>query len=94
MVSNKEIRKNHKAKKKIPSSVDDLYGDMAISSEDLKKKFKKGIGNKKGYLICESCMGYYKLRKDESLEDFDRCQCGGQLKYIDNLKSSQLFRSE
>ncbi|MGZ7117943.1 MAG: hypothetical protein ACXVHS_10960 [Methanobacterium sp.] len=90
MISSKELRKNPKVKK-IPNSVDDIYEGMTIFSEDLMERLKK-TGNKKRYLICESCMGYYKLRKDESLEDFDHCQCGGQLKFIDNLKSSQLFR--
>lgn len=37
------------------------------------------------YLICEKCHGYYELQKGESLSDFDCCQCGGILKYYDNL---------
>jgi hypothetical protein len=38
-----------------------------------------------GYLVCENCGGYYKLQKGESPEDFDKCQCGGKLKYVDDL---------
>ena len=87
MVSNKEINKKLIEEKNSPGGLDDIYGDMTISSEDLKKKFSKRIGiMKRGYLVCESCMGYYKLQKDESLEDFDKCQCGGKLRYFDNLE--------
>jgi hypothetical protein len=39
-----------------------------------------------GYLVCEKCGGYYKLQKGESPEDFDNCQCGGKLKYVDDLE--------
>lgn len=87
MVSNKEISKKLIEEKKSPGGLDDIYGDMTISSEDLKKKFTKRKGiKKKGYLVCESCMGYYKLQKDESPEHFDNCQCGGILRYFDNLE--------
>ena len=39
-----------------------------------------------GYLICNKCGGYYKLKKDESSDDFDTCRCGGRLKYKKNLE--------
>lgn len=32
-------------------------------------------------MVCEKCGGYYELNEGESPEDFDRCQCGGKLKY-------------
>ncbi|MCZ3365463.1 MULTISPECIES: hypothetical protein [Methanobacterium] len=38
-----------------------------------------------GYLVCEKCNSYYKLQPGESPEDFDRCQCGGELKYYENI---------
>jgi len=38
-----------------------------------------------GYLICDKCKGYYKLKEGESIDDFDNCQCGGKLRYIDNI---------
>jgi hypothetical protein len=37
------------------------------------------------YLICEECEGYYELQSGESADDFDTCQCGGHLKYFDNI---------
>ncbi len=40
------------------------------------------------YIICESCNGYYKLEEGESLEDFEACRCGGELRYAeDNFMS-------
>lgn len=38
---------------------------------------------KNEYIICEDCEGYYKLEKGESLDDFDACHCGGNLKYAE-----------
>lgn len=52
--------------------------------------------NTKGYLVCTQCKGYYELQENESPEDFDKCECGGSLKYYkpqtpreDNLKSTK-----
>ena len=39
-----------------------------------------------GYLICGKCKNYYKLQSDESTKDFvDHCDCGGKLRYVENL---------
>ncbi len=37
------------------------------------------------YLICKKCNGYYRLKEDESPEDFDVCSCGGELILVDNI---------
>ena len=39
------------------------------------------ISPKEEGIVCDNCGGYYKLQKGESLEDFDKCECGGTLKY-------------
>lgn len=39
-----------------------------------------------GYLICKECDGYYELQEGEYPEDFDRCQCGGNLEYVEEIK--------
>jgi hypothetical protein len=39
-----------------------------------------------GYLICQRCGGYYKLREGESADDFVSCECYGPLKYVENLE--------
>lgn len=38
------------------------------------------------YIICDDCGGYYKLRDEESLKDFEECQCGGNLRYAQSFK--------
>ncbi|BDZ71499.1 HEAT repeat domain-containing protein [Methanobacterium petrolearium] len=38
-----------------------------------------------GYLICQNCGGYYKLKEGESSEDFVACECYGPLVYVENL---------
>ena len=35
-----------------------------------------------GYLECENCGGYYELQPGESPKDFEKCKCGGKLKYM------------
>lgn len=37
--------------------------------------------NLKRYLKCKSCNGYYLLESGESLADFEKCTCGGELEY-------------
>jgi len=38
-----------------------------------------------GYLVCEKCEGYYELQENESPQDFSSCECGGNLKFVENL---------
>ena len=39
-----------------------------------------------GYLVCDKCNEYYKLQPGESPYDFtDKCECGGNLKYYENI---------
>ncbi|MDP3034076.1 MAG: hypothetical protein Q8M97_03050 [Methanobacteriaceae archaeon] len=42
-----------------------------------------------GYIICEKCGGYYELQSGEFADDFENCQCGGNLKLVEDsfLKS-------
>lgn len=42
-----------------------------------------------GYLICEKCGGYYKLEKGESPEDFEACNCGGTLSYVEYIQKDR-----
>jgi hypothetical protein len=37
------------------------------------------------YLICDRCNGYYELQEGESKEDFQECQCGGNLTFCTEL---------
>lgn len=38
------------------------------------------------YLVCEKCRGYYELQEGESKDEFEFCQCGGNLKYINSIE--------
>jgi hypothetical protein len=42
-----------------------------------------------GYLICNKCEGYYQLQEGESPKDFDRCQCGGTLEYVEEIENQK-----
>lgn len=46
-----------------------------------------------GYLICEECGMQYKLKEGETAEDFIDCECGGNLKEVENLKHNNLTQS-
>lgn len=57
------------------------------NSETLKQFGIELPPNTQGYLICDKCSGYYQLQPDESADDFsDTCECGGELKYKENLE--------
>jgi ribosomal protein L40E len=47
-----------------------------------------------GYVKCEKCAGYYELQKGESPDDFEKCQCGGKLKYIKSIPESSSKSSD
>jgi len=48
-----------------------------------------------GYLVCEKCKNYYELQLGEKPEDFDgKCECGGELKYVETLGSSDTKNME
>ncbi|MGC9516155.1 MAG: hypothetical protein ACP5C3_00490 [Methanomicrobiales archaeon] len=36
-----------------------------------------------GYLLCEKCMGYIKLKEGESPHKYKKCKCGGNLIYLE-----------
>jgi hypothetical protein len=41
------------------------------------------------YLVCDTCKCYYELQTGELPTDFsDKCDCGGKLKYLETLESS------
>lgn len=51
--------------------------------DELQNYRKKEYGQ--GYLICDTCGGYYELQHDESPDDFDGCGCGGKLNFSRTL---------
>lgn len=89
MVSNEEIRRKL-AEKRNPNK--NSLTEGTVSSDELKKKFKAKRNNQSenpGYLVCDTCGGYYELQSGESPDDFlDECECGGNLKHTKNVNSS------
>ncbi len=65
-----------------------FYGKNYLKSElrnivDVIKYLKPANG---GYLVCDKCNEYYQLQPGESPDDFmDRCECGGNLTYYENI---------
>lgn len=58
-----------------------LIGDKKKYHKTLKKSLEGG------FLICDTCGGYYELQPGESLDDFaDECECGGKLKYLESVE--------
>lgn len=55
-----------------------------------KKSLKSVISKGSGYLFCNHCGGYYKLKKDESPRDFVKCECGNPLEFCKNKKELDL----
>jgi zinc-ribbon domain len=51
-----------------------------VSTNEIKKRLE-ARKSKQGFLICDSCGGFYELQEGESPGDFETCQCGGKLKY-------------
>ncbi|MCZ3366767.1 MULTISPECIES: TIGR04086 family membrane protein [Methanobacterium] len=39
------------------------------------------------YLICKKCGGYYKLKEGEKPDEFEACECGGTLRYVQNFNA-------
>ncbi|HOI40495.1 MAG TPA: hypothetical protein PL168_07180 [Methanobacterium sp.] len=52
-----------------------------VSNEEISHQLRnKREGKDLKYLVCDSCQGYYELKSNESIEDFDLlCECGGSL---------------
>ena len=47
------------------------------------------------YLVCKKCGGYYQLQEGEAPDDFhDKCQCGGDLGYMESLGEELLLNKE
>lgn len=50
-----------------------------------------------GYLVCDKCEGHYELQPGERIGDFDKCQCGGELRWvakIDDFTKKESIKAE
>lgn len=55
---------------------------MALKRKNSSKSDIREIG----YLFCNHCGGYYKLKKGESPRDFAKCECGNPLEFCKTKK--------
>ena len=72
----------------IDEGITKLLNNTNVKISGFLNNFEKKITTKKenqGYLICEKCNGYYELQEGESHDDFESCECGGNLKFIQEL---------
>lgn len=46
--------------------------------------------NYDGCMVCRKCGGYYNLQPGELPDDFDVCQCGGELEYHPSSKPQKI----
>ena len=58
-----------------------------VTNEQIKLKLRnkrEGISTN-GYLVCDTCQGFYELQHGEKVVDFDHnCDCGGTLEYFEH----------
>jgi hypothetical protein len=61
-----------------------IYGaNIVVTTEEINRKLRnkrEGISTN-GYLVCNTCQGYYELQPEEKVEDFNS-NCGGTLERI------------
>jgi len=59
--------------------------NTSVSNKNINEKLKKRRENEftsPGYLVCDTCDGFYQLQPGEAPDDFtDDCECGGKLKH-------------
>ncbi|WP_321422142.1 hypothetical protein [uncultured Methanobacterium sp.] len=60
---------------------------MVLNGNKTKKSVRSTSG---GYLFCNYCGGYYKLKNGESPRDFVKCECGNPLEFCKNLQELEL----
>lgn len=64
-----------------------IYGaNIVVTTEEINRKLrnKRERISTNGYLVCNTCHGYYELQPEEKVEDFNsNCDCGGTLEYFE-----------
>lgn len=93
MVSNEEIKRRLEEKRKVKEVIgppkEEYKEDVPEKIVEIQEKSDTPqttvIESYPGYLVCKDCSGYYKLEEGESPGDFDRCDCGGKLIYVESL---------
>ena len=67
------IEKNSNQTRKSGNNSNDSINELLQKRREIERSVP-------GFLVCNSCSGYYELQPDESPNDFsDECECGGRL---------------
>lgn len=45
------------------------------------------------YLVCENCGKNYELNEGKSSFNYDKCECGGKLTYVNSLNKNKILKS-
>jgi hypothetical protein len=89
-LSSEELKQKFREKREqeIVENQEKIEQEMVESQEKVEPEM---VGSQEkiehpGYLLCDSCGGYYELQPGESKDDFaDECECGGKLRYSQTL---------
>ena len=82
MVSNDEIKRMLESKRR----KDEKRSKQNESIESDNNQIITSNTDDHGFLYCKKCNGYYELQEGESIDDFDSCECGGKLIYVDKIE--------
>lgn len=80
----KTFLKIYKAMTGLIEGIIDGWQGLALYNKEFYRIIEliKNLKTNEGYIICDKCRGYYKLQFNEFPEDFDKCECGGNLEYV------------
>jgi len=80
MVSHDEIKKMLENKRNDNKNVQNENKES--DNDPIETSEKKDYG----FLFCKRCNGYYKLQEGENIDDFESCECGEKLVYVDKIE--------
>ena len=90
MVSHEEIKRMLESKRRKDK-------ERSIQNESMESDNDQLITSNKddhGFLFCKNCNGYYELQEGENIEDFESCECGGKLVYVDKIEEVETENAE
>ena len=90
MVSHEEIKKKLESKRKKDKELSHQNENIKSDND---QKMTSDTGNK-GFLFCSECNGYYELQEGESIDDFESCECGNKLEYVDKIEDMKNKKSK
>jgi hypothetical protein len=90
MVSHDEIKRMLESKRR----KDEKHSIQNESIESDNNQIIASNEDDHGFLYCKKCNGYYSLQEGESVDDFESCECGGKLIYVDKIEEIESKNAE